>query len=182
MIFKAFIIAVALSVDSMAVSLSGSVSMGRIVWSKICKVALILAIVQTVLLGGGYFAGERISSFVSEWGPWIGLVLLLYVGGSMLVEAIRGGEDEQKDFGSIWKILLAALATSIDAFASGGSFGLTLMPIGEFLTIALMTFLATVAFAVLGMVCGSALGRKLGRPAKVAAGIVLIAIGVGIVL
>lgn len=185
LIGKAIAIAIALSVDSMAVSLSGSVSLGKLDWKKISCVALILALVQTLLLCAGYFAGDGISVLVSKYGPWIGFALLLYVGGSMIYEALKetkcsceaGEAAAQKDFGSAWKIIVAAFATSIDAMATGGSFGLCGMRGAELGTIAAFTFLATVIFAVLGMLCGVRIGCRFGRPAKIVAGIVLIIIG-----
>jgi len=208
---KAIVIAIALSVDSMAVSLSGSVSLGKLDWKKISCVALILALVQTLLLCAGYFAGEGISVFVSKYGPWIGFAVLLYVGGSMIYEALKEarccradgesaaeqgaegpgakgqategpGAEEQKDFGSAWKIIVAAIATSIDAMATGASFGLCGMEGIELSVIATFTFLATIVFAVLGMLCGYKIGCRFGRPAKIVAGIVLILIGLELLI
>lgn len=181
-IIEIILLAAALSIDSMAVSLSGSVSMGRPNWRKIAEVSLILAMVQTLLLGIGYAAGEIVSVFVDKYGKWIGLAMLLTVGIDMIREAIADKLEEERDFSGIGRILMAAIATSIDAAASGASFGLEKMPLGVISSIALATFIATVAFAATGMCCGAAIGRKYGRPARIIAGIVLIVIGIRLVL
>ena len=181
-IIEIILLAAALSIDSMAVSLSGSVSMGRPNWRKIAEVSLILAMVQTLLLGIGYAAGEFVSVFVDKYGKWIGLAMLLTVGFDMIREAIADKQEEERDFSGIGRILMAAIATSIDAAASGASFGLEKMPLGVISSIALATFIATVAFAATGMCCGAVIGRKYGRPARIIAGIVLIVIGIRLVL
>lgn len=176
MIGKAILVAMALSVDSMAVSLSGSVSMGRPGWKKTASVALVLAVVQTVLLVAGYCAGEGVSVLICKYGPPTGFAMLLYVGASMIADAFKS--EKEKDFGSVRKIFIAAVATSIDAMAAGCSFGLCNMPHKESATIAAFTFAATALFSVLGLVCGSRLGERFGKPAQIAAGLVLVAIGI----
>jgi len=177
-IISIILLAIALSVDSLAVSMSGAVSMGRLRAGKVAEVTLSLAFIQTAFLLGGYFAGEAVSTWISKWGSWIGFGLLMYVGGEMIIEAIRGSEEDQRDFGSPWKIIVAAVATSIDAVAVGASFGLTQLCSTDLWATALMTFIATILFAGAGMFCGSAIGRKFGRPAGLCAGIVLIVIGI----
>ena len=176
------LLAMALSVDSMAVSLSGSVSLGRVCAGKIAKVSFILAAIQTLFLVSGYYAGDAISSLVEKIGSIIGFALLLYVGGKMIYEAVKGGDEEQKDFSSLIKIIVAGIATSIDAVACGASFGITHMPCTELWTTAALTFITTIIFAVLGMVCGSAIGRRFGRKAGFLAGTVLILIGIQLLI
>lgn len=181
-IIEIILLAVALSIDSMAVSLSGSVSMGRLNLRKTAEVSLTLAAVQTLLLCAGYAAGEFVSIFVDKYGKWIGLAMLLVVGADMIREALAERQEEERDLSGIGRIIVAAIATSIDAAVSGASFGLENMPLGEISSIAIATFIATVAFAAAGMCCGAAIGRKFGRPAKVIAGIVLIVIGIRFVI
>ena len=178
---SAILVSIALSIDTFAVSMSGSVSMGRLRLAKVAGVALSLAFVQTVFLLGGYYAGDAVARLIEKWGRYLGFAMLLYVGVDMIVEAVRNKEESQ-DFSGAWKILVAAVATSIDAVAVGASFGLSLVPAGELWLTAGVTFAATVIFAVSGMFCGSAVGRAFGRPAKIVAGIVLIAIGLEILL
>jgi len=174
--------AIALSIDSFAVSMSGAVSMGRLQLPKVAKASLTLAVVQTVFFLGGFFAGEAVGNWVEKWGSYIGFALLLFVGFDMTREAMNDKDEAPRDFSGSWKIIIAAVATSIDAVAVGASFGLAQVTPEDVYLTAFSTFIATVLFALAGMFSGSAVGRRFGRPAKIAAGIVLLAIGVNILL
>lgn len=181
-ILEIILLAVALSIDSLAVSFSGAVSMGRLDWKKTANVSLVLAIVQTGFFAGGYYAGDAVSTLIQEFGKYLGFSILLVLGIKMIRESHDEKSEENIDFSSFWRIILAGVATSIDAVAVGASFGLTALPVRDFTTTAIATFIATVVFAVLGMCCGSFVGQKWNKASKLAAGIVLIAISVRIML
>lgn len=181
-IIEIIFLAVALCIDSLAVSFSGAVSMGRLDWKKTAEVSLILAVVQTGFFAGGYYAGDAVSSLIQEFGKYLGFSILLVLGIKMIRESHDAQEAESLDFSSLWRILAAGVATSIDAVAVGASFGLTGIASRDFYITAVATFIATVIFAVLGMCCGSFIGRKWNKASKLAAGIVLILIGVRIIL
>lgn len=177
---KIILLSMALSVDSFAVSMSGAVSMGRINASKAIGTASILGIIQTAFFMTGCLAGGIVSVWISQWGRYIGFALLLYVAGTMIAETAGKKQEKARDFGSIWKIIVAAVATSIDAIAVGTSFGLTGIERGTVLLTSLMIFIATVAFALSGMYCGNAIGRRFGKSSGYFAGIILIIIGIGL--
>lgn len=181
-ILEIILLAIALSIDSLAVSFSGAVSMGRLDWKKTTEVSLVLAIVQTGFFAGGYYAGDAVSTLIQEFGKYLGFSILLVLGIKMIRESHDEKSEENIDFSSLWRIILAGVATSIDAVAVGASFGLTALPVRDFTITAAATFIATVIFAVLGMYGGSFIGRKWNKASKLAAGIVLIAIGVRIML
>ena len=181
-IWEIIVLSVSLSIDTFAVTLSGSVGAQRFKLSKMASVSLILSFVQTAFLLGGYLAGDAISVFVQKVGPWIGFALLLYVGGEMIVEAIRAEQEEGRDLGSLFRIFIAAVATSIDALAVGASLGLCAVGASGMWLLGIFTFAATVAFALAGMLSGSAAGRKFGRPAKIVAGVLLVVIGIQVLV
>lgn len=181
-ILEIILLAIALSIDSLAVSFSGAVSMGHLNWKKTAEVASVLAIVQTGFFAGGYYAGDAVSSLIQEFGKYLGFSILLVLGIKMIRESHDDKAEENQDFSSLWSIFLAGVATSIDAVAVGASFGLTALPLRDFTITAVATFIATVIFAVLGMYGGSFIGRKWNRASRLAAGIVLILIGIRIML
>lgn len=181
-ILEIILLAIALSIDSLAVSFSGAVSMGRLDWKKTAEISLVLAIVQTGFFAGGYYAGDAVSSLIQEFGKYLGFSILLVMGIRMIRESHDEKAEENVDFSSFWRIILAGVATSIDAVAVGASFGLTALPVHDFTITAIATFIATVIFAVLGMCCGSIVGQKWNKASKLAAGIVLILIGIRIML
>lgn len=52
--------------------------------------------------------------------PWIALVLLLYIGGSMLKEGLAGGGAEEERCGvGFMALFIQGVATSIDALSVG---------------------------------------------------------------
>lgn len=181
-IIEIILLAVALSIDSLAVSFSGAVTMGSLNWRKVAEVSLILAIVQTGFFMGGYYAGDAVSSIIQEFGKYLGFSILLCLGIKMIRESHDKTEEESLDFSSLWRIVIAGVATSIDAVAVGASFGLTAVCSRDFYITAIITFIATVLFSVLGMCCGTYIGRKWNKASKLVAGIVLIIIGVRIML
>lgn len=167
-----------LSVDSVVVSMSGSVSLGRVRPGKILAVALAFGLVQAGLLLSGWLLGTSVASLVHRAAHIIGFVILLYIGGSMAWSGCWKCGEEKVDLNGFSRLLLAAAATSIDAFAAGVS--LAMSDVGR-TDIFLLTFVlaaVTMAAATAGVSCGSLVGRKFGRPAKVGGGIALIAIGV----
>ncbi len=68
----------------------------------------------------GYFAGTMFASFFSRFAPWIALGLLVFIGGKMIWESLHENDEEEAsgEFG-IRELLVLAVATSIDALATG---------------------------------------------------------------
>lgn len=178
------LLAMALSVDSLAVSMSGSVTLGKLKFGNVGIVVLTLGTIQTIFFLCGFYAGEVVSNWIEKFGPYVGFCLLLYVAGGMIRESLsKDVSVEKRDFSSIWKIILAAIATSIDAVAVGASMGLSGTVSGkEVCSISVATFIATVLFATAGMFCGCKIGTKFGKPAGLVAGIVLLIIGIGLLI
>ena len=110
--------AVSLCADCFAVTLCSSTTLKRIRWSNVALIAIVFAVIQTGLLVLGWLFGSLLASFVIKASHVIGFLLLLYVGGSMLFEGIRG-KDEARDLNGLWHIILGGVATSIDALAVG---------------------------------------------------------------
>ena len=99
----------------------------------------------------------------------------------MSLEGIRGGEEVRNLSG--WRnILLAGLATSIDALAVGAAQTLGGCSLRDSLPLAAGVLLITFGSVVAGIRGGSAIGRKTGRWAEIVGGIVLIIIGVTVLL
>ena len=79
-------------------------------------------------------------------------------------------------------LLVSAVATSIDAAAVGVSLAMAEMNTESIILSVVSVFVVTAAAAVTGIVGGCSLGRRFGRPAQIAGGIVLIAIGLNILI
>ena len=82
----------------------------------------------------------------------------------------------------IWHLSIAALATSIDAFAVGASLAMSDVQADDIAILVAGVGSVTMAASAFGVRFGALAGRKFGRPAKLAGGIVLILIGVKLIL
>ena len=171
------LLSLSLSVDTLAVSMGGSMSLGRTSPSKVLKVSLAFGMMQAALIFAGWLLGASVASFVHQAAHVIGFVILLYIGGSMIWGAVRKSE-ENVNLNGVKHLLLAAFATSVDAFAVGISLAMGGMELSPAVALTVTVFAMTVLAAVFGIVCGSLVGCRFGAPARVAGGLVLIAIGI----
>jgi len=111
--------------------------------------------------------------------PWIALVLLLYIGGKMLLDGLKGcGCEEECGRVGFIGIVVQAVATSIDALSVGftiAEYGIV-MAIISALIIAALTFV--ICFCGIGI--GKRFGTKMSNKASVFGGVILILIGIEI--
>lgn len=177
----ALLLALSLCADCFAVSLCSGVTMKGTRRRQVLLVALVFGIVQAGLLLAGYFFGDLFVGYVERFAHWIGFLLLLYVGGSMVLEAVRGVEDA-RDLNGIKNIIVASVATSIDALAVGISLSMDMESPGSALMKAAAVFLVTVLTVVAGILGGRRIGTRFGRRAEFAGGCVLILLGLNILL
>lgn len=110
--------------------------------------------------------------------PWIALILLLWIGGNMLRDGLRGGESEEVTSLSLTALLMQGVATSIDALSVGftiAEYDLR-MALIACLIIAIVTFLICVG----GLLIGRKVGNRLAGKASILGGVILILIGLEI--
>ncbi len=173
-------VALGLSFDSFAVSLSYGIIRSKILFVQAARIAIVLAAFQAGLLVLGYFLGSIISEALKAADHWVALILLSFLGIKMIVDGMkRGKEDEAKDYSKILSLLTVAVGTSIDAFAVGISFALLQIRIWySAVIIGAVTFLASMAAIKIGKSAGNRLGNKV----ELIGGLILIAIGIKIFL
>lgn len=178
-IIESIILAVSLCADCFAVSLCSSVTLKEIRWKDILRVALAFAVIQSGLLLAGWLFGKLFVGLVSKISHIVGFLLLLYVGGTMLAEGIKGEEDIHDLNG--WKnVILGGIATSIDALAVGVSQSMAGRMWKDFLPLLVSVFIVTAISVIGGIRGGSAIGSRFGRWAEIIGGAVLVAIGITI--
>ena len=176
--FTILVIAIGLSFDTFAVSLSYGVVRSRILFLQASRIAIVLAVFQGGLTVAGYFLGSIVSDVLKATDHWIALGLLSFLGIKMIFEGLRKTKNEEtKDFSSTIVLLTIALGTSIDAFAVGISFALLDVKIWEAgVVISAVTFLASMTAIRIGKSAGVRLGNKV----EIIGGLLLIAIGLKI--
>lgn len=180
-LFSVVLFALSLCADCFAVSLCSGTTMARVDWKDTLIVAAAFAIIQTGFLMVGWAFGSAIVPYIGKVAPWIGFLLLLYVGGSMFLEGVRG-KDEVRNLNGLRNIILGGIATSMDALAVGISMSLSGDSFAEIAPKAIAVFIVTFLSVVLGIMGGKALAGKVGHIAEIIGGLVLIGIGISILL
>lgn len=187
--FELLILAVTLTFDTFAVSVSGGISLPANV--KMLRKASIIAFFgffQAAYLFAGWFVGGKAANFISEWDHWVAFVILAYLGGKMLFGAIGkkdecpGESAEKPDFLSWKKLSYLATATSIDAVAVGASMALLEIEAARIFVTVLFTFAATALASFIGLQGGRKLGCRIGNKAEMWGGVILVLIGVKILI
>jgi len=180
-ILQAILIAVSLCADCLAVSLCSGVTLKQVRWRPVLGVAFCFAVIQAGLLLLGWAFGHLFVGLVERISHFIGFLLLLYVGGSMLIEGIRG-ESEVRDLNGWRNVLLSGIATSIDALAIGVAQSMEGVDAYGILPLFIAVFAITALSVIIGLWGGCSIGSRIGRWAEVVGGVVLIAIGLSVLL
>lgn len=180
---NSILLGVGLAMDAFSVSMANGLNEPDMKGGRMSLIASCYGVFQFAMPMIGWICVHTIVVYFSAFQafiPWIALILLLYIGGKMLIEGIRGGEAEDGGakklaFGTL---VVQGVATSIDAL----SVGFTIADYG-----ALMAFVASMIIAVVtfficigGLVIGKKVGTKLSGKASIFGGVILIGIGIEI--
>ncbi len=175
-----------LAMDAFSVSLADGLAEPHMKRRKMLLIAATFALFQGMmpLIGWGFVHTVlRWFSWLERLIPWISLVLLSYIGGKMVWEALHdtceGDACELRSLG-ITALMIQAIATSIDAL----SVGFTIADY-DFLPAFLCTaIIAAVTFGVcaLGVFLGRQFGTRFSHKAEILGGCILILIGIEIFL
>ena len=178
--FTIFAIALGLSFDTFAVSLSYGVIQSKIFFRQAVRIAIVFAFFQGGLTIAGFFLGSIISESVRAADHWIALTLLSFLGLKMIIGGLKKNPDkEAEDYRKPLLLISAAVGTSIDAFAVGVSFAFLDVKIWiSGIIIGIVTFLASMT----AIRIGKSAGERLGNKVEIVGGLILIAIGLKIFL
>jgi putative Mn2+ efflux pump MntP len=174
------LIAVGVSADAFAVALGKGLHMRQFNYRNGLIIALTFGVFQAAMPLLGYFLGTRFAEYIRDYDHWLAFALLAGVGGKMLWEAFSASEDDAKDEDSInvRELLVLAIATSIDALAVGISFAF--LPDVPIVAAVALIGIITLVISFAGVVLGHRVGNRLGKPAEIAGGVILILIGLNI--
>ena len=127
----------------------------------------------------GYAAGAVFSGAIAAYDHWVAFAILFALGAKLLKEGLTAGPEDvvPRKPAAGFVLLGLAVATSLDAAAAGVTFpSMGLSPLPAAAVIAIVTFAACFAGALLGQ----RLGAQLGGRAEVLGGGALIGLGVKI--
>ena len=104
--------------DAFAVSVTNGIAMrpfktGYALWH-----GLYFGAFQFLMPLAGYILGSTVSGYVTAIGPYVSFALLALIGGKMILEAVRGGEDGSGGMAVLSHKRLLALAVAM-AFRFG---------------------------------------------------------------
>ena len=200
---------IGLAMDAFSVALAAGMNEKQMTPARKLAVAGTFALFQTAMPLIGWLCVHTVADAFTAFRkfiPWIALVLLLFIGGKMLLEGIRAGDNAGTidDPGSIdgnvdgnvdgirasaaevkagrpltlRTLMLMGLATSIDALSVG--FTIAELPFPSALIESVIIGAVTLGICLAGLALGRLLGIKLAARASILGGLILIAIGLEI--
>lgn len=184
MFFTLLLMGVGLSMDAFAVSICKGLSMRKVNKKQCLVIGLFFGGFQALMPFIGWVLGSQFEQYITSIDHWIAFILLGFIGGKMVVEAIQE-KDEVVEVGKMdppldfKEMFILAIATSIDALAVGITFAFLQVPIVEAVSIIGIT---TFVISVIGVYVGNFFGNRYKKKAELAGGIILILIGLKILL
>jgi len=196
---QTLLVALGLSMDAFAVSVSAGMCSTEPKPSRILRAAFSFGLFQFLMPVAGWLLGRAFSAYIQKYDHWIAFGLLAMVGGKMLKESLTPAkaaacEDDETeaqkvksainaasgaDVNDPKNLLILSIATSLDALAIGISF--SLLGTGIWIP-ALVIGVVTFFVCLLGFEFGKRIGSTLERRAETVGGFVLIGIGVKILV
>ena len=176
------LLGIGLAMDAFSVSLVNGMNESKMKGQTMCGVAGVFAFFQALMPMIGWMCVHTILQYFKVFEKaihWIALFMLLYVGGKMLFDGIRGEEEDYEVWGvNPGALLIQGIATSIDALSvgfttAGYEFKIALV---SALIIAIVTFFICLA----GLAIGKKFGTRLSENAAMLGGVILIVIGLKI--
>lgn len=183
-IVELILLSVGLAMDAFAVSICKGLNMTKINYKHAGIIALFFGVFQAVMPLIGYGLGTRFAKYIESVDHWVAFGLLVFIGGQMILEAVKGEEEEEADEGGdkldIKQLFILAIATSIDALAVGITFAL-LDGVSIWFSIVIIGAI-TFIISFIGVIIGNRFGNKYEKKAELAGGIILVLIGLKILL
>ena len=181
-VLNSILLGVGLAMDAFSVSMANGLNAPKMSRRMRIMIPLTFAGFQFLMPVIGWFCVHSVAeafTSVQRAIPWIALVLLLFIGGKMLIEGIRGGEEEHSD--AVLKpgaLMIQGVATSIDALSVG--FTIAEYHVTEALAAGLIIGGITFVICACGLRIGQRFGTRLAGKASILGGLILIGIGIEI--
>ena len=184
MFIELFLLGIGLAMDAFAVSVCKGLGMRRLNKKQTLIIGLYFGGFQALMPLIGWLLGSQFQKYITSIDHWIAFILLGFIGGKMMIEAIREWNEEETvdviDAPLDHKnMLVLAVATSIDALAVGITFAFLDTPIIEAITIIGIT---TMIISIIGVVVGNFFGSRYKSKAEFIGGMILVLLGLKILL
>ena len=162
LVIELFLLGVGLSMDAFAVSVCKGLGMKKLNKKQALIIGLYFGGFQALMPFVGWLLGSQFQKYITSIDHWIAFILLGFIGGKMMIEAVREWNEEEvvdvMDAPIDHKnMLVLAVATSIDALTVGITFAFLGTPIVEAITIIGIT---TMVISIAGVVVGNFFGSR----------------------
>lgn len=180
---NSILLGIGLAMDAFSVSVANGLGEPHMRLRRMSLIAGTFAFFQWFMPMAGWVCVHTIVQVFQAFEyaiPWIALVLLLFIGGKMILEAVRG-EDEEEGAATgvgLWALFVQGIATSIDALSVG--FTIAGYNVVMAFVCALLIALVTFVICMGGLQIGKTVGNKFSNKATIFGGCILIFIGLEI--
>ena len=181
--FNSILLGAGLAMDAFSVSMANGLNEPEMSRKHMFCIAGTFAAFQAFMPMTGWVCVHTIVEYFNSFEtfiPWIALILLAYIGGSMLVNGIHHKDESEVSTARLtaWTLFIQGIATSIDALSVG-------FTIAEYdwlmaLVCSLIIAVVTLLICLSGLIIGKKFGTRLSNRAEIFGGVILIAIGVEI--
>ena len=189
LIINSVLLGVGLAMDAFSVSIANGIVEPGMKKSRMLMIAGVYAFFQLMMPMLGWLLVTTLEEIFNKFSvliPWIALILLLFIGGKMIIEAViekkKGGQkdsEEPKAAKLTFKILaVQGIATSIDALSVG--FTISEYSVLQAFASSLIIGIVTLVICLIGLAFGRKIGEKVSGVATVIGGVILILIGIEI--
>lgn len=184
LVIELFLLGIGLSMDAFAVSVCKGLGMRKLSKKQALIIGLYFGGFQALMPFVGWLLGSQFQKYITSIDHWIAFILLGFIGGKMMIEAVREWNEEEvvdvMDAPIDHKnMLVLAVATSIDALTVGITFAFLGTPIVEAITIIGIT---TMVISIAGVVVGNFFGSRYKSKAEFIGGLILVLLGLKILL
>ena len=175
------LLGVGLAMDAFSVSMANGLNEPNMKRSRMAAMAGVFGSFQFLMPMIGWLCVHTIVQYFNAFEkciPWIALILLLYIGSKMLIEGIRGAEDDEQTGVGAFALFIQGVATSIDAL----SVGFTIADYDLIMALVCSIIIAIVTFfiCITGVKIGKTFGTRLASKSQILGCMILIAIGLEI--
>ena len=182
LIVNSILLGIGLAMDAFSVSIADGLNEPKMKKGKFFSIAGVFAFFQALMPLTGWICVHTVIKYFKifeKFIPWIALILLVFIGMKMIIEAVRNnGKEEVAGVLTIRLLIVQGIATSIDALSAG--FTIAEYGILSALLCAGIISVVTFIICIAGLLIGKKVGDKLSTKAQIFGGIILIGIGLEI--
>lgn len=182
LIINSILLGIGLAMDAFSVSLANGLNEPDMKKKKLIGIAFTFAFFQFLMPLIGWICVHTIAKLFTSFQsliPYIALILLGYIGTSMIIDGVKH-KDEPKPGVGFKALIVQGIATSIDALSVG--FTISDYNFVDASISSIIIGVVTFIICLFGLSLGKNFGTKLAGKASILGGAILIGIGLEIFL